>query len=203
MKPLYLSTLISLLLISCTRSQDKKVGGPCEGCEALYEYGNKVLNPVDTIPGFEEAAEKLKVTGVIYKQDGKTPAAGVILYLYHTNEAGIYEPTANPVGWEKRHGQHRGWIKTGKDGRYTFYTFRPASYPGTTVAQHIHATIKPPGYSEYYIDSYHFDDDPNLTKTIKSNRANRSGSGIITLQKENNLLVARRDIILGLNIPGY
>lgn len=195
--------LIVLFQISCTSAQDKQVGGRCEGCEALYEYGSRSLNSVDTIPGFEESAAKMKVTGVIYLNDGVTPAKDVILYIYHTDERGIYRASTDAQGWERRHGQHRGWIKTGTDGKYTFYTFRPASYPNTTIPQHIHATVKPPGYSDYYIDDFYFDDDPNLTPTLRAQDKRRAGSGIVALKMENGMLHAQRDIILGLNIPGY
>jgi len=195
--------LIVLFQISCTSAQDKQVGGRCEGCEALYEYGSRSLNSVDTIPGFEQSAAKVKVTGVIYHNDGVTPAKDVILYIYHTDEQGIYRASADAQGWERRHGQHRGWIKTGSDGKYTFYTFRPASYPNTTIPQHIHATVKPPGYSDYYIDDFYFDDDPNLTPTLRAQDKRRAGSGIVALKMENGMLLAQRDIILGLNIPGY
>jgi protocatechuate 3,4-dioxygenase beta subunit len=32
---------------------------------------------------------------------------------------------------------------------------------------------------------------------------NRGGNGIVTLEKKDNLLLCKRDIILGLNIPNY
>jgi len=195
--------LIVLFQISCTSAQDKQVGGRCEGCEALYEYGSRSLNSVDTIPGFEQSAAKMKVTGVIYHNDGVTPAKDVILYIYQTDEQGIYRASADAQGWVRRHGQHRGWIKTGSDGKYTFYTFRPASYPNTTIPQHIHATVKPPGYTDYFIDDFYFDDDPNLTPTLRAQDKRRAGSGIVALKRENGMLLAQRDIILGLNIPGY
>ena len=57
----------------------KLIGGPCEGCEAIYEYGNRQLHNVDTFPEFEFTEPKLKVTGIIYQQDGKTTAKDVII----------------------------------------------------------------------------------------------------------------------------
>ena len=42
------------------------------------------------MPDFTAAKEQLKITGIIYKKDGKTPAKDVILYAYQTNEKGIY-----------------------------------------------------------------------------------------------------------------
>lgn len=202
--------LISLAITThCTSQSNPEnnssgiLGGPCEGCEAIYEYGDKVLDPVDTLPGFQKNDPKLKITGTIYEMDGKTPAAGVILYIYHTNRNGIYETKGNETGWARRHGHIRGWIKTGPDGKYTFYTFRPAAYPGRNAPEHIHPTIKEPGKKEYYIDEYVFDDDPLLTPEKKRGLPNRGGSGVVHPVKEGGIWMVQRDIILGQNIPHY
>lgn len=48
-----------------------------------------------------------------------------------------------------------------------------------------------------------FDDDPNLKKEHLIKLKNRGGSGLISLKKENGLLVGKRDITLGLNIQNY
>ena len=92
----------------------------------------------------------------------KTPAAGVVLYVYHTDQKGLYTKPANLKGWADRHGYIRGWIKTGADGSYKLYTLVPASYPNSNNPKHIHPTIKEPGFSEYWIDEFVFDDDPLL-----------------------------------------
>ena len=203
-------TLITILFLSVAlmlncqnRSQKNLVGGPCEGCEAIYEYGNSVLHPVDTLPNFKKLPHPIKISGVIYKADGKTPANDVIIYVYHTDDKGIYPKKENARGWERRHGYLRGWMKTKNDGSYTFYTSRPASYPNTTIPQHIHITIKEPGINEYYLADYYFADDPNLPAAIKNRRNHRGGSGIITLQKRGDLYEATRDIVLGKHIPNY
>lgn len=211
MKRLSTLFLIILLASGCQAQENRAkqqasqhVGGPCEGCEALHEYGEKTLSPVDTLPGFgKPGTDKLKVTGTVYQKDGKTPAEGVILYIYHTDETGVYPTRGNETGWAKRHGYLRGWIRTGTDGRYTFYTLRPHSYPSRTQPAHIHVTVKEPDKNEYYLDDFLFDSDPLLSQKIRESRANRGGAGIVSLQKEGNLLVAKRDIILGRNIPDY
>ena len=200
--------IVCLLSMGCVNSQKKDaqnvhVGGPCEGCEAIYEYGNKLLHAVDTIPGFKSATQKMKVTGIIYQIDGKTPAKDVILYAYHTDEKGIYPKKSDSQGWERRHGYLRGWIKTDETGRYTFYTLRPASYPNTTIEQHIHMTVKEPDMNEYYIDDITFADDPNLSNRTKNRQNPRGGKGIVTLKKDGDYLIANRTIILGKNIPDY
>lgn len=181
----------------------KLVGGGCEGCEAIYEYVDKKLIPIDTLPEFQNNEAKLKITGTVFKKDSKTPAENVIIYIYHTNRQGIYETKGNETGWAKRHGFIRGWVKTGKDGKYTFYTFRPAAYPDGSEPEHIHITVKEPYKNEYYLDDYLFDDDPILTQSTRDKLNNRGGSGIMKPIEENGMLTIERNIILGKNIPNY
>jgi len=179
------------------------VGGPCEGCEAIFEYGEKKLTPIDIMPDFKNPGPKIKVTGTIYNKDGLTPAADVILYVYHTNQQGIYETRGGETGWARRHGYIRGWIKTDHTGTYTLYSLKPGSYPGRSEPAHIHATILEPNGCYYYIDSYHFENDPLLTQREREKQPKRGGSGIVKLEQQDDVLVAKRDIILGKNIPGY
>lgn len=178
-------------------------GGPCEGCEAVFEYGNKTLSATATLPDFNLPGPKLKLTGHVYLHDGKTPAQDVILYIYHTNQQGLYAHIANDKGWGKRHGTLRDWIKTDKNGAYTFYTLKPGTYPSRSEPAHIHATVLEPNGKYYYIEEWHFADDPLLYKLKAQQRNLYGGEGIVTLKQAGNLLVAERDIILGLHIKDY
>ena len=116
-----------------------------------------------TIAGKDEPGERLVVRGTVYRPDGKTPAPGVILYAYHTNAKGVYPKKGTETGNARRHGYLRGWMKTDSAGRYEFRTIRPAAYPGGDNPEHIHVTVKEPGKAEYWIDEFHFADDPLLT----------------------------------------
>jgi protocatechuate 3,4-dioxygenase beta subunit len=196
--------LVFILLFLSIGANAQQVGGPCEGCEAVFEFGSKKLSWIDTLPDFKESGPKLEISGTIYQADRKTPAKDVILYIYHTDQKGVYPLKGNETGWAKRHGYLRGWIKTNADGKYKFYTLRPASYPDTRAPQHIHPVIKEANKNEYYIDEYLFADDPYLDEKEKTNQQKRGGSGIITLTKnKNGTWVGKRDIVLGLNIPNY
>lgn len=205
----YLILIVVVFTISCkgqaNSEKERKVGGPCEDCVALLDYKTLNIQPiaVDTLPGFVENEPKIKITGTVYKSDGNTPAENTILYIYHVDRNGLYQPSDDPVGWENRHGQYRGWLITGIDGKFTFYSFRPASYPGTSEPQHIHIYVKEPNTIPYYIDSYLFKSDPKLTESEKSSQKNRGGSGIIKLEMKDGIYTANRDLILGLNIPEY
>jgi protocatechuate 3,4-dioxygenase, beta subunit len=213
MKYFLMIPVICLCISGCaqgeskTRSQDRniKVGGSCEGCEAIHEtpipFGQ--LNWVDTLPGFTESGPKLEISGTVYQRDGRTPAQDVVIYIYHTDQQGLYSTKGNETGWGKRHGYLRGWVKTNEKGHYKFYTIRPASYPNSNNPQHIHPTIKEPGYNEYFIDEFVFADDPLLTSDQMKHAQKRGGSGILKPRLVNGIWIAKRDIVLGLNIPGY
>lgn len=186
--PMKTTLIVILLCLSCVTGctqnaqhdrSEKSVGGPCETCPALWEYGNKVLTWVDTLPDFHEPGPKLEISGTIYQPDGKTPAKDVILYVYHTDQKGEYSQKGNEAGWGKKHGYIRGWIKTGEDGKYKLFTLRPGAYPGGGNPAHIHPVIKEPGTREYWIDEYLFDDDPYLTEKIRNDQQGRGGKGIL------------------------
>lgn len=179
------------------------VGDGCEGCEAVYESPVPLeeLSHIDTLPDFETAATKLEISGVIYQPDGITPAPGIVMYVYHTDQNGYYTKKGSDNG---RHGYIRGWLKTNEKGEYKFYTLRPAPYPNATFPAHIHPTIKEPGKTEYRIDDFVFDDDKYVNESYRKNAGNRGGDGILTLTKnENGYYTAKRNIILGKNIPNY
>lgn len=202
--------ILMVFFASCSSPQEKEqgkyklVGGPCEGCEAVFEYENKELFAVDTLPDFNDEGPKLKVTGTIYQPDGITPAKGVILYIYHTDQNGIYPKKGNETGWGRRHGYLRGWIKTDSEGKYTFYTLRPGVYPSRNAPAHIHATILEPDGKYYWIVDFLFDDDLLISESDRFRESPRGGNnGILYLQQDGNLWISERDIILGKNVPGY
>ncbi|MEP1151595.1 MAG: hypothetical protein JXR20_02895 [Balneola sp.] len=201
----YTLPLLILLFATNTASSQSlnKVGGPCQDCEAALDYGAKKLSAVDTLPGFDEHDQKMKIQGTVFEKDGKTPATNVIIYIYHTNQEGVYEKKGGETGFARYHGIYRGWVKTNELGEYTFYTFKPGAYPSRSEPAHVHFTIKEPDINEYYIDAIQFDDDPLLGRKEREKKNPRGGNGIIKLAKSNGMLVAERDIILGLNIPNY
>ena len=208
MRCLFTSILLTILFSSCANTQGKVnyrlVGGPCEGCEAIFEYEGRILTSEDTLPDFNDKGLKIKVTGTIYQNDGKTPAKDVILYVYHTDQRGIYVTKGGETGWARRHGYIRGWVKTDRNGQYAFYTLKPGIYPDRSTPAHIHPTILEPNGKYYWIGSYHFQGDLLLTdKELHPSIPRGGSSGILQLKKEGHIWVGTRDIILGKNIPEY
>lgn len=205
MKIPVLMLLLSLPVYACTQTPARPVGGPCEGCEAIHESPipfHQLPRSV-MLPDFNDPGPKIEISGIVYQRDGMTPARDVVLYVYHTNQKGVYPSKGNEKGWAKRHGYIRGWVKTDANGYYQFKTLRPAPYPDLGEPAHIHLTVKEPNKTEYYLDDYLFADDPLLPKT--SNASPRGGNGVVKLlaPDKDGVQHATRHIILGLNVTNY
>lgn len=79
-------SLLALLLVACgafsfaadSSAEHKPVGGGCDGCELMFEGMPKTLHSETTILG-ADGGEPMEIEGVIYQEDGKTPAPDVIL----------------------------------------------------------------------------------------------------------------------------
>ncbi|HEX7316785.1 MAG TPA: hypothetical protein VF297_22985 [Pyrinomonadaceae bacterium] len=113
-----------------------------------------------------EPGTPMVVTGRIFAADGKTPAVGVTLYVYHTDARGLYSEKDGQGGPPDP--RLKGWMKTDAEGRYEFRSIRPASYPGTRNPQHIHAKVGGAGYAERPILEYWFDDDQLVSAEMRA-----------------------------------
>lgn len=142
----------------------------------------------------EEPGEPLVISGTIYAADGRTPLARARLYVYHTDARGLYRPDRKP-------GQPRlrGWMKTNAQGQYEFRTIKPGSYPNSRNPAHIHGTVAAPGYAGQWIDDFHFDGDPFLSREeIARETAKGAFSGVLKLERDaGGVLRGRRDIRVG------
>lgn len=118
-----------------------------------------------------EPGEPLIVSGTIYAPDGRTPVEGINLYVYQTDVTGVYSTT----GSYQRNTRLHGSMRSNKEGHYEFRTIKPGSYPGSTNPAHIHAFVSGPGYPEYGIDDFHFDDDRFISDEEKR-KASAQGS---------------------------
>lgn len=139
-----------------------------------------------------EAGQPLIVSGTIYAPDGHTPLQGISLFVYQTDATGRYSTT----GGDNRNTRIHGLMLTNSEGRYEFRTIKPRSYPATRIPAHIHAFVSGPGYPEYGIDEYHFDDDPFVTSDMRAKVAGMGNlSSILTLTRgADGVLRGLRDI---------
>ena len=141
----------------------------------------------------KEAGEPMIISGTIYAPDGRTPLEGIDLFVYQTDSTGRYSTDGS--GGDNRNTRIHGLVRSGKDGRYEFRTIKPGSYPASRNPAHIHAYISGPGYPEYWIDEYHFDDDPFIPDEQKRTAASHgSFSPILKLTRSDGVLRAVRDI---------
>jgi protocatechuate 3,4-dioxygenase beta subunit len=191
-------------------AQPDSLVGACEGCFGLgaYEGMPATISSVSRIAPLGEPGEPLVITGRVFGAGGK-PRRGIIVYAYHTNQRGIYPAPDPPRSQESNfHGRLRGWAVSDAKGRYTFQTIRPASYPDTTITQHVHMHIIEPGCATYWIDEILFTDDPffkqRSPEDIARENPGRGGSAITTPKRDaSGTWHVTRDIYLGKNIPGY
>lgn len=156
----------------------------CEGCEAVYDRPHEDLSWRVTIPAAGEPGEPLILSGRVLRPDGRTPAAGVVLYVYHTNAAGLYPTRPGDTGWARRHGFLRAWLQTDAEGRYEITTNRPGSYPDRPDPAHIHVVVEEPGRQPYWIDEFVFAGDPRLTDAVRDAMEYRGGSGLVDLTRD-------------------
>jgi protocatechuate 3,4-dioxygenase beta subunit len=209
MHPIYLSVVVAALAAcnAYASSREPLVGGPCEGCEAVFEGRPATLAPSARIAATGQPGERLVIKGVV-TDASRRPAAGVIVYAYHTDAKGIYpgRPGVDEARTtaSQRHGALRGFARTDAEGRYAFETIRPASYPFPNAPpQHVHMHVVEPGRCHYVIDDIVFTDDPRLPADARKRDRPRGGSGVVTPAKHNGAWGVRRDITLGANVPGY
>jgi protocatechuate 3,4-dioxygenase, beta subunit len=169
----------------------------CDGCAALREHDPVALGPHCRI-GVPAGGEALRIEGLVYQADGRTPAADVVLYAYHTDGDGLY--TGDPGGHP--HGRLRGWLRTGADGRYRIDTGKPAPYPGGGMPAHVHLLVGEPGRPTYYIDDVVFAGETGVDARYLARQERRGGSGVVSLARgDDGVWLARRDIVLEVH-PG-
>ncbi len=206
-------TVATCALIACSgsalraaaRAQEPIVGGPCEGCEAVFQGLPDSLSWSSRIAPRNEPGAAMRIDGTVRDQAGRA-VSGVIVYAYHTDHRGIYPMDDRFRGLAAhRHGRLRGWARTDERGRYRFETIRPAGYPDTNIPEHVHMHLLEVGRCTYYIEDIHFQDDPSLTKGMRERMTQgRGGRAVVAPTKDaTGTWLVERDIVLGQNVPGY
>jgi protocatechuate 3,4-dioxygenase, beta subunit len=114
-----------------------------------------------------EPGQRLAVSGVVYAADGRTPIASASVYVYQTDARGYYRPD-DAMG--NRNPRLMALLRTDGQGRYSYGTIRPGSYPGTRVPQHIHYEVTADGHGTRIFEIV-FEDDPFMSQQIRENAA--------------------------------
>jgi protocatechuate 3,4-dioxygenase beta subunit len=115
-----------------------------------------------SIAGPDEPGDGLVVSGRVFQPDGKSPAAGVVLYVYQTDHTGLYNARREAPP------RLRGWMKTDAEGRYEYATVRPAPYPGGQIAAHVHTQLWGAGWAPQWNRELLFADDPRVREEERS-----------------------------------
>ncbi len=136
----------------------------CAKCEVPASLTSAVTLSPPSEPG-----EPLEITGVIFQRDGGHAAAGVVMFVYHTDATGHDDPKTT----RSHHGCAVGC--TGADGRYRIRTIRPAPYPNHSEPAHIHVHLWSDTMPEHFIDEFWFDADP-IIKSADAARFKSLGS---------------------------
>ena len=116
-----------------------------------------------------EPGVPLIVKGTLFRADGKTPLPGALVFAYHTDRQGLYNPNQSTHSWRLR-----GAVRTAADGSFEFSTIRPASYPQTRIPQHIHVELQT-AEGNYHAGEWRFADDPLIEESERAD-SGRAGA---------------------------
>jgi len=109
----------------------------------------------------------LRMEGRVFLPDGRTPAAGIVMYVYQTGRDGEY-------GSDGRGGPRlRAWLRTDSMGRYRYDTIVPAPYPDGSTPAHIHVQLWGGKAARQYFDVY-FEHDSLIGEPLRA-AARREG----------------------------
>lgn len=175
---------------------------PSCDCCVFKEVKTQSLSSVARIAPDTAKGQRMIIRGRVFLSDGKTPAANVLMYFYHTNASGKYvkigTETRSSYAWW--HGYCRGWLKTNDKGEYEIHTIKPAPYPNRKEPAHIHFDVQAPTQKVCYnMADFLFKGDPFLTESYEYKTEISSGFiryGGVELKLQNGVLTGHRDIIL-------
>ena len=127
------ATLVTLFITSATlAAQDTQY---ISAIERAQKQRPAALAATGRIAPASEPGSPLTVRGRVLGVDG-SPAANAVIFAYQTDRAGLYDkPENGPHSWRLR-----GWARADADGRFTFETIRPGSYPNSNNPPHVHFT---------------------------------------------------------------
>jgi protocatechuate 3,4-dioxygenase, beta subunit len=192
MRPFVARSVLAIALAIPARATGATEPLSCPWCGAAEAPAS--LTATARIAPADEPGVPLEVSGTVYHADGRTPAAGVLLYAYQTNAQGVFPRRGSETG---EHGYLRGWVRTDAQGHYRILTIRPAPERGVGEPARIQMTVRPDGSRETLIDPVEFADDALLTSTVRARRRAIGGSGIVRpVADPRGVLHAVRDIVL-------
>lgn len=144
------------------------------------------------------SGETMQVSGIIFKEDGKTPLSNALLEVWQCDDKGVYDNTSDEY-------LCRGALKTGADGKYMFKTVIPVPYQvGAAESRyrpaHIHMRISSSEHQDlitqvYFKGDSHLKDDASSSSPLAVNR-------ILDINKNSaNEKSVRFDVVMSKEFP--
>ncbi|MEO6213763.1 MAG: hypothetical protein ABIP65_09080 [Vicinamibacterales bacterium] len=147
------ASLVTLLVTATTlAAQDAQF---IQAVDRAQEQRPASIASTARIAPATEPGTPLVLSGRILGLDGK-PSTHTVVFAYHTDRGGLYDAREKgPHSWRLK-----GWARSDAEGRFTFETIRPGSYPNERIAAHVHFTAFAPSGERYHAGEVKFDDDP-------------------------------------------
>ena len=137
-------TLVTLLVTATITASAQDVQY-IRAVERAQQQRPSTLGSTARIAPPAEPGNPLIVRGQLLNTDG-APARGTVVFAYQTDRDGLYDRPENGAhSWRLR-----GWAQTDNDGRFTFETIRPGSYPNSNNPPHVHFTAFLPNGERYH-----------------------------------------------------
>ena len=124
-----------------------------------------------------ERGTRLMVSGRVLGSDGK-PIAGASIYAYQTDANGEYVAGTNGGGSDRP--RLFVYLRSDAEGRYSFTTIKPGSYPNSRNPGHVHFEVSAPG-RENRVYEIVFEGDPYISDAFRAQaRVPLGGVEIVT-----------------------
>jgi protocatechuate 3,4-dioxygenase beta subunit len=167
MNKMRLATLVTLFVTGATLSaQDTQF---LQAVERAQQQRPSAIGSTARIAPVSESGTPLVLSGRIAGLDGR-PLANAIVFAYHTDKNGLYDARdKGPHSWRLK-----GWARSDPQGRFTFETIRPGSYPNERNPAHVHFTAFTANGERYHAGEVQFSDDP-LLSSAQRQQSERDG----------------------------
>jgi protocatechuate 3,4-dioxygenase beta subunit len=134
----------------------------------------------------------LHLSGIIYKEDGKTLFKNCLVEIWQCNHEGLYDILSDDY-------IYRGAAKVGKDGKYHFITTHPVLYGNRPP--HIHLRISDTEEYSDLITQIYFTGDPNLKEDFYSSSPTSAKRILKTSKNSKKEDVVHFDIVMSKQFP--
>jgi protocatechuate 3,4-dioxygenase beta subunit len=128
-----------------------------------------------TIADAAEPGTRITVSGRVVGADDR-PLANASLYVYHTDANGEYVPGASGGGSDRP--RLFAYLRSDGEGRYSFATIRPGSYPNSRNPGHIHFEVVASGHDTRVYEIV-FENDPFISESFRTQAQEPFGGVVI------------------------